>query len=114
MKKPEIIEEEPVNMSKLRGELIAIEERDEELSFRGSRTKDYLDNYYELDPEEAEELVQDLNDLDIARLKPSFVHKIVDFLPEDMDELDVILKGYTLSISEENKQAVLEVVSDYR
>ncbi len=113
MRKPDVLEEEPTNMTSVREELQRIEERDEELSFRGNRTMDYLNEFVELDADEAEDLVQDLKSLEIARLKDEFIHKIVDGLPKNIDELEVLLQGYTLSLEDEDKQQVLEVVQEY-
>jgi DNA-directed RNA polymerase subunit F len=113
MRKPDILEKQPVNMAAVRDELNRIEERDGELSFRGERTKEYLDEFSKLDADKATSLIDDLNDLDITRLKDEFIQKIVDILPSSMDELDVVLQGYTLSISSENRKKILDVLQDY-
>ncbi len=113
MRKPEVLEKHPSNMVSTRSELQRIEERDGELSFRGNRTMDYLNEFVQLDEDEAEELKEELLDLDIARLKEEFVHKIIDTLPRDMDELEVLLQGYTLSMDEDDMKEVMDIVEDY-
>ena len=113
MSRPEVIEKDPITMAELKGQLKNIEKRDEELSFRGNKTMDYLNEFVDLSDKKAKEFGDKLRELDIARLKEEFIHKIIDGLPRSVEELKVLLQGYTLSLSSEEMQKVMGVVKEY-
>ncbi len=114
MSKPEIIEKTPINMVELKKELKAIKKRDGELTFRGNKTEEYLNDFAELSQKDADELVKKLRNLNIARLKEGFIQKIVDLIPGSVPELKVILQGYTLSVSAEDMAKIVKVVKEYK
>jgi len=113
MSKPEILEKRPVNIVEVRETLKKIKKRDDELNFRAARTEIYLNEVVKLKPKEAKELVQKLEGLNIPRLKPEFIHKIVDILPQNDKHLKVVLQGYTLTVSQDNQKKIMKVVQDY-
>ncbi len=113
MSKPEVLEKKSINLPLLKKELERIKERDEELSFRAGRTEEYVNEFAQISAEEAEELKKELEDLDIARLKEEMIHKIIDIMPSTEEELEVVLKGYTVSVQSENIEKVFEVVENY-
>ncbi len=111
--KPEIIERRPMNVVEVKEALKRIKKRDEELNFRASRTEEYVNAVAKLKPKEAKELVEKLEKLDIPRLKPEYIHKIVDTLPQNEKHLKVILQGYALSVSGENQKKIFAVLKEY-
>jgi DNA-directed RNA polymerase subunit F len=113
MVKPEIIEKAPISIPLLKEELKNIKKRDGELTFRGGKTEEYLNDFSKLSKKDVEELLDKLGKLDIPRLKEEFMHKIIDLMPTSVAELKVILQGYTLTINNDNLAKIMGVVKNY-
>ena len=113
MSKPTIIEKQPLNTSFFKKELDQIKERDGELTFRGGKTEEHLNHIKPMDAKKAEELLKKLEELDIPRLKPEHMHKIVDILPKNDSHLKVVLQGYTLTVNDDNIKKIMEVVKEF-
>lgn len=113
MSKPEILEKAPINVVALKHELSAIKKRDGELTFRGNKTEEYLNDFAKLSKKDAAELVTKLNELGIARLKDNYVNKIIDVLPSSIAELKVVLQGSTLTISQGDMDKIMDVVKGF-
>ena len=109
----EIIEEKPISMAMLREELKEIKKRDTELSFRAQKTEEYLENFHILKEKEAEELFNKINKIGVPRLKEMHIHKIIDILPKNMNELKAVILQFSITITNENLNKILEAVSDY-
>ncbi len=114
MTKPEVLETQPMNVVLVKEALKRIRKRDnDELNFRATRTEEYVNAVAKLKPKEAKELVEKLESLQIPRLKPEYIHKIVDILPMSEKHLKVILQGYALSVSPENQKKIFEAIEEY-
>ena len=111
--KPVVISESPIGMVELKKELELVKKRDGELNFRANKTEEYLNNFALLSIEQAEELKKKLEGLKIARLKPKHIIKIIDLLPVSVNDLKIVLQGYTLSLSQENMKTIVEAVKSY-
>ena len=109
----QILNQEPITMSELRAALEKVKKRDGELNFRANKTEEHLNNMPLLKPKEAKELVQKLTALDIPRLKPEHVVKIVDLLPVSLEELKVIISGYSVTVNSDNCKKIIDMVSGY-
>ena len=112
MTKPEIIEEIPITMSILADEIKAIKKRDKELNFRASKTEDYL-NQIGMDPKKSKELYGKIEKLKIPRLKDIHIIKIVDIMPDNLDEVKSVLSGYTVTVSQENLKKIAATVKKF-
>jgi len=114
MSKAELLESRPMNVVLVREALKRIRKRDnDELNFRATRTEEYVNAVAKLKPKEAKELVEKLEALQIPRLKPEHIHKIIDVLPVSEKHLKVILQGYTLTVSAESQKKIFEMVQEY-
>jgi len=111
--KPVVISEVPISMAELKNELDMIKTRDGELNFRANKTEEYLNNFVTLDAKNFEELKKKLEDLNVPRLKPEYVIKIIDLLPGTVEDLKVILQGYAVSVNQDNMKKIVAVVKDY-
>lgn len=111
--RPVIVSETPISMVEMKKELEVIKKRDSELNFRANKTEEYLAYFTELSPKKYEELRKKLEELDIPRLKPGHIIKIIDLLPTTVNDLKVILQGYTVSINQDNMKKILAVVAEY-
>ncbi len=113
MAKPILIKETPITMSELRQELDKVKKRDGELNFRANKTEDYLNQFATLKQKQTEELKQKIEKLNITRLKPEYVTKIVDLLPKTVEELKVVMQGYPLSVKQEDLKKIVDVINKH-
>lgn len=111
--KPKLQQETPMNIYDLKKEVTKIKKRDEELSLRTAKTEEYLNSFIVLKLKDAETLEEELMKLDVPRLKDVHVKKIIDILPASVDELKVVLQGYTLTVNKENMEKIISVVKKY-
>jgi len=84
-------------MAEAKNILEKIKERDTEFGFRAGKTYEYLTSVSPMAEQEAIELKKKIAELNIPRLKPEHVAKIVDLKPETLDELKVILQSVTIT-----------------
>src|SRR3989338_755844 len=104
----EIMSEVPISMQELKDEIARIKKRDKELNFRASRTEEYLSQVMAF--KKSKELVDILTKLNIPRLKESHIKKIADIAPKTMEELKVVLSGYTVNVSQDSMKKIVEAV----
>ena len=109
----EIISEKAIPMADLKEKLKKIKERDKELNFRANKVEEYLDMFVKMKEKDAEGMIKKLEALNIPRLKPEHIVKIIDLMPETVDDLKVILQGYTLTVNKENMAKIVEVVKEF-
>ncbi|MFT4261548.1 MAG: hypothetical protein ACMXX9_03915 [Candidatus Woesearchaeota archaeon] len=109
-----VIDKEPLGLAELKEELAKIQKRDEELGFRSGKTMEYVNSFSTLDIKTFNEVKDALKALDIPRLKDEHIVKIVDLMPINVADLDVILQGYPITISKENQAKIVETVSGFR
>jgi DNA-directed RNA polymerase subunit F len=109
----EIVEKKSMSMASLKEELADIKKRDGELSFRGTKTEEYLNEFSTIKPKQAEELYAKIEKLGIPRLKDSHINKIIDMMPASVAELKVVMQGYSLPVTNENLKKIIDLVADY-
>ncbi len=106
-----IVSETPINLYQLADEIKSIKKRDKELNFRASKAEEYLQSFAEL--KDADTLYKKIVALEIPRLREQHIHKIVEFLPATLQDLKVILQGYTLNITQENMKKIAALVAEF-
>ena len=107
----EIISEKPLGMGDLKKEIEKIKKRDKELNFRALRTEEYLQHFTIL--KDLDELFKKIESLKVPRLKEQHIIKIIDILPKTVDELKVILQGYTITVNNENLKKIVDTVDKF-
>lgn len=113
MTKPKIVKETAMNLAEVKDELGKIKKRDGELNYRANKTEEYLNTVVKLSGKKVKDFYKALEDLQIPRLREQQLHKIVDTCPQTVKELKVILQGYTVTVSNENMQKVVDVVKEH-
>lgn len=103
-----IMNEEPISMAQLKAELESIKKRDKELSFRSNKTYEYLTHFTKI--KGFDNIISKIEKLNIPRLKKNHIIKIMDTMPKSVNDLKVVLQGYTLTINNENMKKILEVL----
>jgi DNA-directed RNA polymerase subunit F len=110
MSTPQIIKEAPISMAEVKKEVDKIKKRDKELSFRTLRTDEYLQQFVTKD---GVKLVDALKKLNISRLKEEQIIKIADLMPRTVDDLKIILQGYTLTLTKETMKQIVDEVNKF-
>ncbi|HYD02886.1 MAG TPA: hypothetical protein VEC16_01160 [Alphaproteobacteria bacterium] len=108
-----IIEEKPISIAELKEEIKDIKKRDTELSFRTAKIAEQLELLKIVKQKDAEEMFEKIQKLNIPRIKDSHIYKIIDLLPQNAIEVKNIITSYSLTISNDNVEKVLEVISEY-
>jgi DNA-directed RNA polymerase subunit F len=112
MTRQQVITETPITMAELKDELEKIKKRDSALNFRAEKTQEYLDQFVTLKSKDAKELFKKIEDLNIPRLKPEHIVKLIDIMPATADEVKVVLQGYTITVTKENLKRVADAIQD--
>jgi DNA-directed RNA polymerase subunit F len=73
--------------------------------------KSFIKKYVKLDEKEAKKMREELQKLDLIKLKEENIIKIIDFMPKDASDLMKVLPEASLDQEEINK--ILEIVSKY-
>lgn len=107
----QIISDTPINIYVLKKELEKIKKRDGELNFRANRTEDYLNQIASI--KNPDELFKKLMELEIPRLREQQIHKIIDIAPTTLNELKVVLQGYTVSLSNESMKKIVDTINEF-
>ena len=111
--KPEILSEKPTNSAAVKADLEKIKKRDGELSYRANKTLDHLNQTVILTEKQAKDLEKELTELDIPRLKENHIQKLIEILPVTLDQIKVVLQGYTLTVTQDNMKKVVDVIVKY-
>lgn len=84
-------------------------EMDEE---KRKELKGFIKKFIKLKNEDAISLRKELESLDLIKIKSEHISKIIDFLPENVSELNKILVDVVLNEEETNK--ILDIVKKYK
>ena len=75
---------------------------------------EYTKLFSKIKPKDAKKLIEELNGLNMAKLKEEFIIKIVDVLPGSIDELRTILSSSSIPFKSEEVKKIFEIISKYR
>jgi DNA-directed RNA polymerase subunit F len=82
-------------------------------SSEGEKTKataDFIKKFTKLSSAEALKLKKELMELDIVKLKEEDIVKIIDFMPEDAEDLRKIFSGYDISLEQDEITKILQIL----
>ena len=113
MTKPKILNEEPMSIYEVRESLAKIKKRDGDLTFRGNKTEEYVNQFAALDSKKAAELTEKLIKLNVPRLKEMHIKKIVDVMPAKENDVKVVLQGYAVTVKAEHVKKIAETVAEF-
>jgi DNA-directed RNA polymerase subunit F len=105
----EIISETPISSYQLKEELEKIKKRDKELNFRAAKTEEHLT---EVDtPKNLDTQYDKISKLNIARLKEQHIRKILDVMPKTVNELKIVMQGYTINVTNDNMNKIIDIIN---
>ena len=110
----EIINKEPLSLTEVKSALDKVKKRDEELNFRSNKTLEFIKTLHTLSKKDFKDLYEKIDALQIPRLKDLHIKKIIDLMPINVDDLKMILSGYTITVNNENMKKIVDAVSEYR
>ncbi len=113
MLKPEVIEEVPLNLVEVKELLKKIKDRDQELNFRTQKTMEYLEAIPTIKPKSAKELKEKLEALNIPRMKDTYIHKIIDVMPQTVEGVKTLFNGLNVAITADNLKKISSLVGEY-
>ena len=74
----------------------------------------YIKKFSKLKPEKAKALKREISELNIVKLKNRHISKIIDIMPEDMDDLKKIFVGEDITLDQNESINILNVVKKYK
>jgi DNA-directed RNA polymerase subunit F len=78
---------------------------------KGSDIAKFIKKFVKLSYEKAKELRAELEKLDIMKMKSEQISKVIDFLPENQEDLNKIFIG--ASLDEDESKRILDAVKQY-
>ena len=78
----------------------------------GSDIKGFIKKFVKIKPEKAKELHKKLQELDLMKIKEEHIAKVIDLLPENVDELNKIFSD--VGLDEDEIKKILDTVKEYR
>lgn len=88
------------------------EDEDREMRYELARAVEHVNRFALLDPDEAREFTEEL--LELEKVDEKTAHKIVDLKPRDRDELRAVFAQERYSLSGDELDDILNVVTKYR
>jgi DNA-directed RNA polymerase subunit F len=84
---------------------------DREMRYELARAIEHVNRFAVLDPEESEQLVEDLQEL--GKVDEATAYKIANLLPQDRDELRSVYAKERYTLSGDELDEILNVVAQY-
>ena len=103
----DIKNEQPVTAAVVKKVLLK-REKEKELGYEQKLTLDHLKKFCELSEKAAEELIEELKE--VEKLNERQLVNIVNLLPQDLDELRLIFANERIDLSEGDKKKILDAV----
>ncbi|MDL5361172.1 RNA polymerase Rpb4 family protein [Halalkalicoccus sp. NIPERK01] len=112
----EVLDEEYLTVSETKALLSDVEaeraaDPDREMRYELARAIEHVNRFAFLSPEDANALVSDLREFE--KVNESTAYKIADLLPRDRDELRSVYAQERYSLSGDELDEILNVVSQY-
>ena len=98
-----ILDRTPINMNEVQKIL-----EDIPASEKKEEAETFLKKFVKAKPSQAKKIKEELEKLDMLKLKRDYLVKIVDLLPEDASDLNKIFTDISLNEDETNK--ILEII----
>lgn len=79
---------------------------------RETEVKKFIENFVNIDPKKAKKIREKIEGLDLLKIKPEHVAKIVDLMPENDESLNKIFND--ISLDEDEKNKILQSLEEFR
>jgi len=85
--------------------------KDKELGYEQKNALEHLRKFSKLKQKELDDIVAELSKID--RLKPKHIAILADMLPEDLDQLKIILQNEVVTLSDDDKKKIINIVKKF-
>jgi DNA-directed RNA polymerase subunit F len=112
-----IIEKKPLTLAEVKEIVSKKSKESKEETKQNARLESVnilLKKFVKLTPDQAKKLREELASLNIIKLKEKDIVKIINFLPEDAEDLRKIFFGQGINLDENEINSILEKVKKYR
>lgn len=113
MSNPQLVENKPLSLVDVQEILTTIEKRDQQLSYNSNKVKEYLNNFKVLSKQQKDDLCKQLESLNLTRLKEEHFVKIIDFLPQTLNDLKIILQANNVTLPKKDQESIVNVVKEF-
>jgi len=108
----EIISEDIVPITKVK-EILSSRAEKIELGYEQGISLDYTNKFSKMEIEDIEKVTAELTEK-VPRLKKENIIKIVDIVPEDKKDIEVIFSKERLILDEDEVKSILEIIAKYK
>ncbi len=91
-------------------EILTERKKEIELGYEQKNTSDYLKKYDRLTVKKVEKMIEELKK--IPKLREKQIISIVNILPEDLDDLRLVMEKEYTTLNEDEKTLILEIVKN--
>jgi len=105
-----VIKEEIVSFVEAR-KILETRAKEKELGYEQNNALEYLKKFSKLSMKKANEIFEALGK--ISKLKDKHKVNIINFLPEDMDDLRILFAHEIINLSEDEKKTILSTVKKF-
>ncbi len=109
----ELISTKPLSNAQAR-EIIEKKEKEQELTYREEKAKDYLKKFQKLEAADYKKANAELIALEIPRLDEAHIIKILDIMPKSGTELRAIVSHSGTVLVDENVDKILGLLKKYQ
>lgn len=74
--------------------------------------KKFVKKFVKMKPEKAKEIRKKIEELDLIKVKPEHIVKIIDLMPEDKENLNKIFTD--VSLNEDETKKILETIKELK
>jgi DNA-directed RNA polymerase subunit F len=93
-------------------EALSISEISDYVSKENEDVLKFVKEFAKLKPDKAKELRKKIEEIGLIQLNGSHISKLIDFMPEDIEDLNKIFAD--LSFDESEAQKILEVIKEFK
>lgn len=108
-----ITSKQPITLAEVK-EIVTKKSKEQEDNERTKLLKELLSKVVKIKPEEARKLKQEIKDLNIIKLNEVDIIKLVDFMPEDAEDIRKIFAGQGINLDENEINSILTTFKKYK
>lgn len=106
----DIVNEKMVSWAEAR-KILEKKAKDKELGYEQKNALEHLKKFSKLSEKKAIEMIQALKKNE--RFKDRHIMNIVNHMPQNMDELNILFSSEIITLAEDDKKAILKIISKY-
>ena len=106
----EILDEKPVSMADVK-KILEAKAKDKKLGYEQNNVLEHLRKFCKISRNNAEQMMEGLRKME--KLKEKHVMLIVNNLPRDLDDMRLLFANERVSLSQDEKKKILDIVKKF-